>query len=393
VTRLLAIARTGLAAVLAHPLRSGASLVCLFAILTPYVAGIGVARGLRDQAEASIAGGADLYVSGLRFGRPAPVPLEAMETIRAIAGVRDVTPRIVGAITLGRDDVPAVVVGVPAGRVPAEARCVEGRLFTADGGDELVVGAELARRLGLRIGSLIPPFYRNERGEHVSSVVGIFRADQPVWSGSLVFCSFDTAARIFACEDVATSLLVECAPGYRQAVKVAVLRLPSLDGDTLVPAVTSRDDLGARLPRSLNHLEGILHLHFLLAFAVGIPLLMVTSGVGLSERRREAALLKATGWMTDELLLRGMVESLVLSLLGAALAVLAAWAWLAWGNGAGIAGVFLQGAGATPAFAVPFRLAPVPLLLAFVVSFAIVATGTLYSTWRAATAAPALVLR
>jgi len=361
VTRLLAIARTGLAAVLAHPLRSGASLVCLFAILTPYVAGIGVARGLRDQAEASIAGGADLYVSGLRFGRPAPVPLEAMETIRAIAGVRDVTPRIVGAITLGRDDVPAVVVGVPAGRVPAEARCVEGRLFTADGG--------------------------------VSSVVGIFRADQPVWSGSLVFCSFDTAARIFACEDVATSLLVECAPGYRQAVKVAVLRLPSLDGDTLVPAVTSRDDLGARLPRSLNHLEGILHLHFLLAFAVGIPLLMVTSGVGLSERRREAALLKATGWMTDELLLRGMVESLVLSLLGAALAVLAAWAWLAWGNGAGIAGVFLQGAGATPAFAVPFRLAPVPLLLAFVVSFAIVATGTLYSTWRAATAAPALVLR
>jgi len=62
-------------------------------------------------------------------------------------------------------------------------------------------------------------------------------------------------------------------------------------------------------------------------------------------------------------------------------------------DGAGIVGIFLQGAEAAPGFRVPFRLVPVPLLLAFVVSFAVVATGTLYSTWRAATAPPALALR
>jgi ABC-type antimicrobial peptide transport system permease subunit len=88
-----------------------------------------------------------------------------------------------------------------------------------------------------------------------------------------------------------------------------------------------------------------------------------------------------------------MVESLVLALLGASVAILLAWGWLDLLDAKGIAGIFLPGAQASPAFRVPFRLTPVPALLSFTVSFAIVSTGTLYSTWRAATAAPATALR
>ncbi|MHC4493773.1 MAG: hypothetical protein ACYTDU_19405, partial [Planctomycetota bacterium] len=75
--KLLAIAHTGLTAVLLHPLRSAATLLCIVAVLLPYVAGAGVARGLLEQAEVAIGGGADLHVAGERFGRPAPVPLSA----------------------------------------------------------------------------------------------------------------------------------------------------------------------------------------------------------------------------------------------------------------------------------------------------------------------------
>jgi len=392
-----AVARTGLVAVLLHPLRSSATLLCLVAVLVPYVAGAGVARGLADEAETSVRSGADLYVSGLRFGRPAPVPLEAMATVRAVAGVRDVFPRIVGEIALGSDHVPAVVVGVPADRMPASTRCVEGRLFAPGARNELVLGAELAHRLAITPGSRLPPFYRNRAGERVSTVVGIFRADLPVWEANLVFCSLETAAQIFDQEGLATSLLVTCEPGYRDAVATALRMLPRIDAEDphgpVTPIVTTREDLFALLPRGMSHLEGIFQLHFVLAFAVGIPLLMVAAGLGLSERRREAALLKATGWMTDEVLLQGLVESLVLALLGASAAVLLAWAWVDLLDAKGIAGIFLPGAQPSPAFRVPFRLTPVPALLGFSVSLAIVSTGTLYSTWRAATAAPALALR
>src|SRR5205085_3928650 len=123
-------------------------------------------------------------------------------------------------------------------------------------------------------------------------------------------------------------------------------------------------DLEVLLPRGLWHREGIFNLHFVLAFAIGIPVVLVTSGLGLSERRREIGILKATGWQTDEILLRGLVESLLLSLAGAALALILAFVWLKGLNGYWIAGVFLAGVETAPSFPVPCRITPLPVLFA-----------------------------
>ena len=127
--------------------------------------------------------------------------------------------------------------------------------------------------------------------------------------------------------------------------------------------------------------------------AAWILVILVTSGIGLTERRREIGILKATGWQTDELLLRGLTESFLLSLSGAALALVLSAAWLKLFNGFGIAGLFMAGTGMRPAFAVPSRFTPVPALLAFVLSFAVVMSGTLISTWRAAKATPMDAMR
>ena len=54
---------------------------------------------------------------------------------------------------------------------------------------------------------------------------------------------------------------------------------------------------------------------------------------------------------------------------GACAALLLAWLWLRVGNGYGVAAYFLDGAAAAPEFPVPFRLAPVPALFAFLLSF------------------------
>jgi len=147
------------------------------------------------------------------------------------------------------------------------------------------------------------------------------------------------------------------------------------------------------LPRGALHREGIFNLHFALAFVVGILVLLVTSGAGLSERRREIGILKATGWQTDEILLRSFTESLCLSVAGACTSILLAWVWLRVFKGYAIAGIFLAGVDVRPEAPVPFRLTPVPVLLAFVLSFAVVLSGTLFSSWRAATAPPREAMR
>jgi len=393
----LAVARTGLDAAARHPLRSGAAVMTVVAVLAPYLAGAGVARGLADQAEESVAGGADLYVTGQRFGRDVPVPLSAVDVVRAVPQVTDVAPRIVAAIRLGKMHESAVLVGMPAGRFPAEAACVDGRLPAAGAANELTFGPQIARRLGVSVGSAIPPFYRNDEGERASTVVGVLRPDCPVWAANIVLADFDTAARISAQRGLASGLLVSCRAEYRDAVREAVSRLDlRAAGDEAGPVrarVVTREDAAAFVPAGVLHREGVFNLHFVLAFAVAIPLVLVTSGVGLAERRRETGVLKALGWQTDEILVRGVAESLLLAATGAALAVILAYVWLVAFDGRGIAGVFLAGADAAPGFTVPFRLTPEPVIVATALSFVVMTTGTLLSTWRAAVASPMEAMR
>ncbi len=320
---LLEIAHTGLVAVLLHPRRSLATVGALVVVLVPYLTGLGIAQGIEAEAEASIRYGADLYVTGSQFGRDVPVPLAVAEQVRRIDGVTDVTPRIVGAVVLGKDRENAVLVGLPRDHFPAEVACVEGRLPDDGAPNEFVVGTELARKLRLEVGSLIPPFYRNDEGERVSKVVGVFKSDVSLWQANLILTTFDTAAAVFNQRGLATDLLVNCRPGYRDSVRARIERDVS-PGAGVVPRVTAREDLRALLPGGLGHRQGIFNLLFLLAFVVATLVVLVTSGFGLSERRREIGVLKATGWQTDEVLLRGGVESLVLGVVGASASLLLA---------------------------------------------------------------------
>lgn len=395
--RWLALGRSGAGAVLLHPLRSAVTVACVVAVLLPWVAGLAIARGLRDQARDAVRLGPDLLVEGERMGRPAPVPMEAVATIRAMPGVTDVVPRIVGEIRLGRDDVSAVLVGLPIDRLPAGTALVEGRLPAAGAANELVVGAALARRLALVVGAKLPPFYRNDAGERVSTVVGVFRSDLPVWSAHVVLTSLETAAAVFAQRGLASSLHVTVDRAAREDVRRAVARLSALgpdDGHGPVRArVLTREDAGALLPAQVLQREGVFTLHWLLAFAVGLPLVLVTSGAGLAERRRETALLKAVGWGTDDVLLRALAESLLLAVGAAALAILLAALWLGPLRALGVGAVYLAGVEADAVVDVPWRLAPVPALLAAAMAVVLVTVGTLLSTWRAASVPPAEVLR
>jgi ABC-type lipoprotein release transport system permease subunit len=393
---LLDVGGTGLASVLQYPVRSAVTVAVLVAVLSPYLVGTGLAEGLEAEAEASARFGADLSVTGSQFGRPAPVPLEAVGRVARLDGVTAVVPRIVGGLVLGTEHVPAVLVGLPPGGFPAWAACVEGELPHAGRGNELVLGAALARRLHLHVGSVLPPFYHNDRGERLSRVVGLFKADAPLWQAHLMLTSLETAAAVFDQPGLATDLLVWCRPGAEEVLARAIPRevgLPRPEGRGAVRLrVTAREELLARLPRGVLRRQGMFTLHFALIFVAGVLVLLVTAGLGQAERRREIGILKATGWQTDEVLLRGLVESLALGTAAACLALLLAWLWLRVGNGCGLTDFFLDGDEA-PDFAVPFRLTPVPFLLAFVLSFGLVLGGTLYSTWRAAVVAPREALR
>ena len=392
---LLEIAKTGLTAILLHPLRSLVTISALVVALFPYLVGLGISRGIQEQAEAAVRHGGDLYVTGQQFGRPVPIPLTAAGELAKLPGVASVTPRIVGRIELGKDRISAVVVGMPPNQLAAAVECVEGRLHGPSGRLELVIGSDLARRLSVTPGTVIPPFYRNRQGEHVAEVVGVFRSELPLWQARLVLTSLDSAAEIFDQPGLVSDVVVNCRPGYQAEVEQAIGRHTTLfDAEGAIrPHVVTRDELATLLPRGQIYREGVFTLLFTLALVVAMLVILVTSGFGTPERRREIAILKATGWQTDELLLRSLVESLILALAGASIAVLLAAFWLQALNGYWIAGIFLYGVDAEPGFRVPFRLLPTPVLLAFLIALVVVMSGSLHSTWRAATTPPREAMR
>jgi ABC-type lipoprotein release transport system permease subunit len=394
---LLGVARSGAGAAALHPLRSVVTVLCVVSLVLPWLVGEGISRGLRDALEEAVALGPDLVVTGTRFGRPVPLPAEAAARVAAVPGVAAALPRVVGEARLGAEGEPAVVVGLPAEAVPPTVRFLEGRLFAPGAEGEIVVGSALARRLGIRVGAVVPPFYRNEAGERTSTVVGVFDADAPLGQAHLVLASLETARRIFAETEASTDLLVRCAEPLREPVARRIRSLGTLgpdgEGPPVRARVSTRDDAAALLLRRALDRETLLQLPFVLAFAVGIPLVLVTSGAGLVERRREAGLLRAVGWSADALLLRALAESALLAAAGAAIAVLGAALWLGLLDGAGLAPVLLPGAARVPGFRVPWNLGPEPALLAAAVSAVLVAAGTLHSTWRAASAAPAEAMR
>jgi ABC-type lipoprotein release transport system permease subunit len=392
----LQIALTGVTALRLHPWRSVATVASVVAALSPYLAGLGICGGLARESAQSISEGADLYVTGTQFGRNVPLPLEAVEQIAALPGVVKTVPRIVGKLVIGDERHVAVVVGMPLNEGPASASFINGELFQAKDTNELVVGSELATRLSLKVGSLLPPFYRNRHGERISKVVGIFSADAPLWQANLMFTSFDTAARLFDQPALATDVLVYCRAGTEEELAAAIrrkLRRTLPDDSRLDVRVSSRDAARALWTSAVAHRDGVFHLHWMLAVSIGVLAVLVTSGFGSSERRSEVGVLKAIGWRTDEILFRNVVEGLLLTAAGASVAVLLAWFWLGVLNGWAIADLFLPGLGWRPHVHVPFALAPLPVVLGMLLSWIIVTSGSLYTTWRTAMTPPANALR
>ena len=405
------IARTGCTAIGRHPIRSTVTIAAVLSVLVPYLVGMGLAEGIRQEALVAIGSVdgpdatalPDLYVSGSRFGRRVPIRLSAVEQISGFEGVVRVVPRIVGRVTLGAKDVEAILVGLPQEEL-AEAvdgtkigRVIDGELPTSEpgGAPQLVLGSALAGELGQQIGGVIPPILRSSRGEKTPRIVGIFRTDSSMWQSRVVLTTFETAAELFDQQGLATDLLVHCRAGQPAEVSSRIVReVRGLGDETGIGCeVISRSDLESLLPVGLGHREGVFNLVFVVAFAVAILAILVISGFGLSERRRTIGILKATGWQTDQVLLRGLVEHLLLGLIGATASILLAFVWLKWFNGFWIAGVFVSGLGTSPEIAVPFVLAPVPALLAVLIACLLVTIGSVFSTWRAAVTSPAEAMR
>ena len=367
---------------LRHRAKTVVVCLCIIAILTPFITAIAISEGVRTQSLISVNAGADLYLTFDEFGRNAAIPLRYLDEIKKIFGVTKVVPRIIGRGFL--QNKLAVIVGIKKEDVPESISCISGRMF--ENTNEVVVGYELAKHFQLRVGD---QFSMRCQQRKTFTVVGFFTSDSSIWASSLIFMSFKDAGELFGKQDVATDIQIHSLPGHNSEIATDLYDIFQNEAYRL----QDKHMIELYFKKGFMLKEGIFSALYLVAFALGVPAILVASGFGLSERKREIGIMKATGWHTLEVLEVISFEQLLISLLGATIAILLSILWVEGFNGAFIAQFFIAEITMLPKFTLPARFLPLPCMLSFFFAFLLTMVGSVYSSWRASTASPVVSMK
>lgn len=367
---------------LRHRTKTVVVCLCIIAILSPFITAIAISEGIRAQSLVSVKEGADLYLTFDEFGRNAAIPLKYLDEIKKIFGVTKAIPRIIGRGFL--QNKLAVIVGINKEDIPKSITCISGRIF--ENANEVVVGHELKEHFKLQIGD---QFSMRGQQRKNFTVVGVFSSDSSIWGSSMIFMSFNDAGELFGKQGVATDIQIHSLPGHNSEIATDLYDILQNEPYRL----QDKQMIQLYFKKGFMLKEGIFTALYTVAFALGIPAILVASGFGLSERKREIGIMKATGWNTLEVLELISFEQLLISLLGATIAIVLSILWVKLFNGAFIAQFFIAEIPMLAKFTLPARFLPLPCLLSFFFAFILTMVGSIYSSWKASTESPVISMK
>lgn len=370
--------------------RSLVILLCLFAILFPFIAALAILEGIMGQARSSVEEGADIYVTMDMYGRNGIIPAGMVPEIGKIDGVEKAFPRVISRIFIeGR---LAVLLGLDLDDAPSDVSFVRGTLPKSD---EVAVGQGMAGRLGLKIGDNLSigvrvfavvdhvPYMQRK----VYRISGIFDSDTTIWTSDLVLMNLSEALATYEMEDFVTDIAVTVRPGALRSVAEEIRKINAYF------RIQTRGMVMQYLEQGFSAKGGIFTALYTVALALGIPVILVVSGFGLSERRRAVGILKAAGWQTHEVLEMVFWENVILALIGAMGSFVIAVFWVRLLDAPLLGRLFVSGIENLVPFAVPARFLPAPLVLSLALALVLTLVGSIVSTWRAASVSPAETMR
>jgi len=380
---------TAIGNILRNWVRSIVLILCLIAVLFPFISAISISEGIKFQSLISVEEGADIYVTSDHYGSNAPISLQYLRRFQEMEGVTKVFPRIVGRTYFVNR--LATIVGILPENIPKLIHLAQGEMFRERG--EVAIGKGLAKEFRLQLGVR---FSLSVNPSKLFRVAGIFDSDATIWSANLILMSFEDASEFFKMEGKATDILIYTRPGYAPFLgKEIQEKMGVSNPDQPEPPLRVQDKPLVRryFQRGFNYKAGVFTALYTVAFALAIPALLIISGFGQTERRKEIGIIKATGWQTQEVMEMVALENLIISLTSAPLAVLLAMVWLKWFNGAFIAQFFIAEIGLMAPFSVPSRFLPLPCFLAFLFAIILTMVGSLYSTWKTSAIPPVEAMR
>ena len=373
-----------------HKLRSFVVVLCLVAILFPFISAVSVLEGVKAQSRLSVDEGADIYVTTDMFGRNGMIPFGMGDEIEKIDGVVKAAPRVISRIYIKGK--LAVLLGIPTDEVPPSVSFIKGSM-PREG--EIVIGMAMADYLdagtgddlsiGVKIFAIIDhvSYMQNK----VFRISGIFDSASGIWTSDLIMMDIEEAISLYEMEDMVTDIAVYVKPGYEVSV------VENIQKASPFFRIQTKNIARNYVEKGFNIKGGIFAVLYTIAFALAIPVILVLSGLGPSGRRKEIGILKATGWQTIEVMEMVFIENIILALIAASASILISFLWIKLFNAPLIAQIFISGTGSIAPFPVPARFMPLPFMLSFFFAIILTMVGSIYSTWKAAVVPPVEAMR
>jgi putative ABC transport system permease protein len=293
---------------------------------------------------------------------------ERIRTIHHKRNVSAVAPKLLGTALV--DGAPALVIGA----VFRQERGIKswwtivGRFAEAD--NETVVGAELARELGLSPGD------RVRLGDRDLLVSGVLDATGTVDDQAL-FADLgvvqDVLRRPGAVSVIEVSALCRGCPINDIVSQIAGV-LPHARVAPIAQAVATRE-------RSVQEFTRFSYAVSIIVLLVGMAVVFTTMMSAVAERTREIGVLRAIGFRQRQVATVLLIESVVVNVAGGAIG------WMAGTAGAVFAGPMLT------SLSEPIAPSGVMALLAIGLGATVGAAGSVYPAWRAARLDPSHALR
>ena len=320
-TKLLFLAALNLAK---SPGRALALILCIGGPVFLFISAAAISAGISREAAASIESGADIYVTRDQGGLDANIEVKYVDEFRQSMSVVEVRPRIVARIAPA-PEVWAVLLGIDPLTTEYERGLQSGRFFRSDSSSEVVMGLTLANRLGLEVGSSF--ILSTSTMDRTLKVVGTSSKSGTLWESSVIWTSFSLAQELLGMTGLATDILIHT----RDEVMANRLADHLARSDAKL-RIQTKDLVRRYVSRGYAYTGGVFAAVYAVALALAIPAVLVISGFGTKERRREVALLKVTGWSTTHVLVLVTLEAWLCSLVACGLSFLAAFVWVRGGS-------------------------------------------------------------
>ena len=361
-----------------RPLRSALTIVAIAIAVGAVVSLVGIAAGFEKSfLDLYQNVGVDLIVvrGGATQRLNSAVNQEVAEGVKTIPGVRDVIPGLADVVSFEDVGLYGVLVQgwVPETPVWEHLTLTDGRLLKRGDGKDVVLGSILAQNLGKTTGDTLKVYDEEFR------VVGVFKSFSVFEDGSMII-PLPELQRMMDREGQVTGFSVLMKPDAKGDADIAKAKRAIEAANPGLTAMPTREHVESL--SEIRMAKGMAWLTSSVAFVIGAFGMMNTMIMSVHERTREIGILRSIGWRKSRVVKMILLESVVLSLLGALVGSAAAYLLVQVLTRLPAASGFISG-----------RINPIFILYGFAIAVIVGLLGGLLPAFRAARMLPTAALR